>query len=144
MTIPFHRDGVSLLVTEPLLVLLNQEAVKYDFDLEQLTRLTFSFRNPDYQPQSGGVHPVEIQLIRGLDGWLFDYVTDLATKAWDKIPSSAKNSTSTSWITSTTCKAGDRSPWRMPKSYSTCGRTVFLPTPIWAFLASLSVVTEDY
>ena len=25
MTIPFHRDGVSLLVTEPLLVLLNQE-----------------------------------------------------------------------------------------------------------------------
>ena len=48
MTIPFHRDGVSLFVTEPLLVLLNQEAVKYDFDLEQLTRLTFSFRNPDY------------------------------------------------------------------------------------------------
>ncbi|HGY5245495.1 DUF2787 family protein [Aeromonas hydrophila] len=78
MTIPFHRDGVSLLVTEPLLVLLNQEAVKYNFDLEQLTRLTFSFRNPDYQLQSGGVHPVEIQLIRGLDGWLFDYVTDFS------------------------------------------------------------------
>ena len=78
MTIPFHRDGFSLLVTEPLLVLLNQEAVKYDFDLEQLTRLTFSFRNPAYQPQSGGVHPVEIQLIRGLDGWLFDYVTDFS------------------------------------------------------------------
>ena len=78
MTIPFHRDGVSLLVTEPLLVLLNQEAVKYSFDLEQLTRLTFSFRNPDYQLQSGGVHPVEIQLIRGLDGWLFDYVTDFS------------------------------------------------------------------
>ena len=78
MTIAFHRDGVSLLVTEPLLVLLNQEAVKYNFDLEQLTRLTFSFRNPDYQPQSGGVNPVEIQLIRGLDGWLFDYVTDFS------------------------------------------------------------------
>jgi hypothetical protein len=78
MTIPFHRDGFSLLVTEPLLVLLNQEAVKYDFDLEQLTRLTFSFRNPDYQPKRGGVHPVEIQLIRGLDGWLFDYITDFS------------------------------------------------------------------
>ena len=78
MTIPCHRDGVSLLVTEPLLVLLNQEAVKYNFDLEQVTRLTFSFRNPDYQPQSGGVHPVEIQLIRGLDGWRFDYVTDFS------------------------------------------------------------------
>lgn len=78
MTFPFYRDGFSLLVTKPLLVLLNQEAVKYEFDLEQLTRLTFSFRNPDYQPQSGGVHPVEIQLIRGLDGWLFDYITDFS------------------------------------------------------------------
>ena len=30
MTIPFHRDGVNLFVTEPLLVLLNQEVAKYD------------------------------------------------------------------------------------------------------------------
>lgn len=78
MTIPFFREGFSLPITESLLVLLNQEVAKQTFCLEQLTRLTFSFRNPDYQPQSGGVHPVEIQLILGLDGWLFDYVTDFS------------------------------------------------------------------
>ncbi len=26
----------------------------------------------------GGVHPVEIRLVRGLDDWLFDYVTDFS------------------------------------------------------------------
>ena len=78
MTIPFFREGFSLPITESLLVLLNQEVAKQTFCLEQLTRLTFSFRNPDYQPQSGGVHPIEIQLILGLDGWLFDYVTDFS------------------------------------------------------------------
>ena len=35
-------------------------------------------RNPGYSAEQGGVHPVEIRLIRGLDGWLFDYVTDFS------------------------------------------------------------------
>jgi hypothetical protein len=78
MTIPFFREGFSLPITESLLVLLNQEVAKQTFCLEQLTQLTFNFRNPTYSPTTGGVHPVELHLIRGLDGWLFDYVTDLS------------------------------------------------------------------
>ncbi len=75
MTIPFFRDGFALSVTHALLVQLNQEVANTELNPERLTQLTFNFRNPGYSAEQGGVHPVEIRLIRGLDGWLFDYVT---------------------------------------------------------------------
>ena len=78
MTIPFFRDGFALPVDQALLVLLDQEVAKTELNLECLTQLTFNFRNPGYSAEQGGVHPVEIRLIRGLDGWLFDYVTDFS------------------------------------------------------------------
>ena len=78
MTIPFYRDGFALPVTPALLALLSQEAERTDLDLGRCTQLTFNFRNPGYSAEQGGVHPVEIRLIRGLDGWLFDYVTDFS------------------------------------------------------------------
>ena len=78
MTIPFFRDGFALPVDQALLILLNQEVAKTELNIERLTQLTFNFRNPGYSAEQGGVHPVEIRLIRGLDGWLFDYVTDFS------------------------------------------------------------------
>ena len=78
MTIPFHRDGFALPVAPALIALLNQEITNLDLNLERLTQLTFNFRSPTYSPELGGAHPVEIRLIRGLDGWLFDYVTDFS------------------------------------------------------------------
>ena len=78
MTIPFFRDGFALPVDQALLILLNQEVAKTELNIERLTQLTFNFRNPGYNAEQGGVHPVEIRLIRGLDGWLFDYVTDFS------------------------------------------------------------------
>ncbi|MGU5638080.1 DUF2787 domain-containing protein [Aeromonas veronii] len=78
MTIPFHREGISLPVTPALLTLLCQEAAHTSLDLDRCTSLIFNFRNPGYSAEQGGVHPVEIRLIRGLDGWLFDYVTDFS------------------------------------------------------------------
>lgn len=78
MTIPFFRDGFALPVDQALLVLLNQEIAKTELNIERLTQLTFNFRNPGYSAEQGGVHPVEIRLIRGPDGWLFDYVTDFS------------------------------------------------------------------
>ena len=78
MTISFFRDGFALPVDQALLVLLNQEIAKTELNIERLTQLTFNFRNPGYSAEQGGVHPVEIRLIRGLDGWLFDYVTDFS------------------------------------------------------------------
>ncbi len=78
MTILFHREGISLPVCQALLTTLCQEVKLTDLDLERCTELTFNFRNPGYSAEQGGVHPVEIRLIRGLDGWLFDYVTDFS------------------------------------------------------------------
>lgn len=78
MIIPFFRDGFALPVAQALLALLNLEVTNTGLDLERLTQLTFHFRNPTYSPEQGGAHPVEIRLIRGLDGWLFDYVTDFS------------------------------------------------------------------
>ncbi|BBG89692.1 MULTISPECIES: DUF2787 domain-containing protein [Aeromonas] len=78
MTIPFHREGISLPVCQSLLTLISQEVARTEFDLERCTQLTFNFRNPGYSAEQGGVHPVEIRLVRGLDDWLFDYVTDFS------------------------------------------------------------------
>ena len=78
MAIPFNRDGFTLPVVQALLALLNQEVANIDLNLERLTELTFNFRSPTYSAEQGGAHPVEIRLIRGLDGWLFDYVTDFS------------------------------------------------------------------
>ena len=78
MTISFFRDGFALPVDQALLVLLNQEIAKTELNIESLTQLTFNFRNPGYSAEQGGVHPVEIRLVRGLDDWLFDYVTDFS------------------------------------------------------------------
>ena len=78
MAIPFNRDGFALPVAQALLALLNQEVAHTGLDLDRLTQLTFNFRSPTYSPEQGGAHPVEIRLIRGLDGWLFDYVTDFS------------------------------------------------------------------
>ncbi|MDX7871214.1 DUF2787 family protein [Aeromonas caviae] len=65
-------------------VLLNQEVAKTELNIDRLTQLTFNFRNPGYSTEQGGVHPVEIRLIRGLDGWLFDYVTDFSYQGLDQ------------------------------------------------------------
>lgn len=78
MNIPFFRDGFALPVDQELLILLNREVAKTELNIERLTQLTFNFRNPGYSAEQGGVHPVEIRLLRGLDGWLFDYVTDFS------------------------------------------------------------------
>ena len=76
MTIPFRQGGFALPVDQALLVQLNQEVAKTEINIERLTQRTFNFRSPTYSPEQGGAHPVELRLIRGLDGWLFDYVTD--------------------------------------------------------------------
>ncbi|MGL6464931.1 DUF2787 family protein [Aeromonas hydrophila] len=78
MTIPFFRDGFALPVAQALLALLNQEVANTGLDQERLTQLTFNFHSPGYSAEKGGVHPVELRLIRGLYGWVFDYITDFS------------------------------------------------------------------
>lgn len=78
MTIPFHQGSTHLPVCQALQAILCLEAAFADIDPAQCAQLTFNFRNPGYSAEKGGVHPVEIRLIRGLSGWQFDYVTDFS------------------------------------------------------------------
>lgn len=41
-----------------------------------ITGLTINFRDPEYSPETGGWHPVEIRLIPAGEDWQLDYVTD--------------------------------------------------------------------
>lgn len=38
--------------------------------------VTINFRDPDYSPQTGGFHPVEIRLEKADDQWQLCYITD--------------------------------------------------------------------
>ncbi|WP_421247681.1 DUF2787 family protein [Aeromonas jandaei] len=78
MTIPFDREGLSLPASHALLDILDKVPTLSGLNLTNLTALTFHFRNPTYSPTAGGVHPVEIRLIRTLTGWQFDYITDFS------------------------------------------------------------------
>ncbi|MCS3770402.1 hypothetical protein HNP12_004542 [Aeromonas hydrophila] len=78
MTMPVNLAGLPLPVTPPLLTLLGETFTHTGQNLTRMTALTFHFRNPTYSPTTGGVHPVEIRLIRQAGCWLFDYVTDFS------------------------------------------------------------------
>lgn len=78
MTIPFHQGCTNLPVCQALQTILCQETALAYINPERCAQLTFNFRNPGYSAEQGGVHPVEIRLICGHNGWLFDYVTDFS------------------------------------------------------------------
>lgn len=78
MIMPFHLAGMSLPISPKLPGLLRSVVREQRLDLNNLSTLTFNFRSPDYSAETGGVHPVELRLIRGLHGWVFDYITDFS------------------------------------------------------------------
>jgi hypothetical protein len=45
---------------------------------EHANIVTLNFRDPDYDPENGGYHPVEIGLMRYGDTWELSYMTDFA------------------------------------------------------------------
>lgn len=78
MTMPIDWEGITLPVSHTLLDILNQELAHAGHDLACCTALTFHFRNPTYNQATGGVHPVEMRLIRKAARWRFDYITDFS------------------------------------------------------------------
>ena len=78
MTMPFHLAGMALPISPELPDLLHSAVWEQRLDLTHLSTLTFNFRSPGYSAEAGGVHPVELRLIRGLHGWVFDYITDFS------------------------------------------------------------------
>ena len=136
MIMPFHLAGMSLPISPKLPGLLRSVVREQRLDLNNLSTLTFNFRSPDYSAETGGVHPVELRLIRGLHGWVFDYITDLAIRGSARMRSSARSLTSTSPVTSTICGAGDHwTAWKHANC-SLCGRAISLATASWGISPS--------
>ncbi|BBW90289.1 hypothetical protein PS1M3_03760 [Pseudoalteromonas sp. PS1M3] len=54
------------------------DSLLIDIDTNNLTSITFNFRDPEYSPNSGGFHPVEIRLMKDNGKWLIDYFTDFS------------------------------------------------------------------
>ncbi len=138
MTIPFFLDGFALPVAQALLVLLNQEVAKTELDIERLTQLTFNFRNPGYSAEQGGVHPVEIRLIRGLDGWLFDYVTDFSYQGLGQYAELCKELDFNFLDGEHTMLGWGLCGWPKRGNCSTPGKATSLPTAGWNASASRS------
>lgn len=78
MTMPFYLAGMALPISPALPDLLRSVVREQRLGLTHLSTLTFNFRSTGYSAETGGVHPVELRLIRGLHGWIFDYISDFS------------------------------------------------------------------
>ncbi|MCL1115467.1 DUF2787 domain-containing protein [Shewanella basaltis] len=61
---------------QPFYHLLIQELE--DVSPKEANAITLYFRDPDYSPEQGGFHPVEVRLEKQLNQWRLVYVTDFA------------------------------------------------------------------
>ena len=76
MSLSFDKDNLPLPVSDELLAMLCHEAKQAAIGTECVTVMTLRFEDPGYSPERGGFHPVHIRLVRGLNDWLVDSVTD--------------------------------------------------------------------
>jgi hypothetical protein len=68
-------------VPEALYSILNTELLKVTPPEEEISALTFNFRDPDFSADDGGFHPVEIRIVQPTSDnnqWSFEYITDFS------------------------------------------------------------------
>ena len=65
----------------PFYQLLTQELI--NTNPRDANAITLYFRDPDYSPEQGGFHPVEVRLEKQLNQWRLVYVTDFAFHGHD-------------------------------------------------------------
>lgn len=70
-----HRETI-LPLPEQFYELLERQLAALNHP--DLNSVTFNYRDPDYSYESGGYHPVEINLYRQGDCWYLNYFTDFA------------------------------------------------------------------
>ena len=68
----FNLNNSPYQISDRLLAILSSELN----NSEQHDDVIYSFRDENYDSESGGFHPVEIRLIKQQDLWCFDYITD--------------------------------------------------------------------
>lgn len=76
MDVKFNLNNSPFKISDQLLDILTSEISKAGNLPEQLEDVIFSFRDENYDAESGGYHPVEIHLVKLKGLWCFDYITD--------------------------------------------------------------------
>ena len=76
MELKFNLKNSPFKISDELLDILTSEISKTENLPEQPEDIIFSFRDENYDAETGGYHPVEIRLIKYQDLWCFDYITD--------------------------------------------------------------------
>ena len=78
MKIKFNTKNSPFEIDNKLLTILAKEIYKAENLPELLEDITYSFRDENYDAESGGYHPVEIRLVKTDGLWCFDYITDFS------------------------------------------------------------------
>ena len=73
-----HIANLPVTVSSDLLNVLWFHMAEHQQALNVVSGITYNFRDPDYSPEYGGYHPVEIRLDKRGNVWHFAYVTDFA------------------------------------------------------------------
>lgn len=68
----------GLPVPKSLYAVLNREINKTAMPNKTISAITFNFRDPEYSPETGGFHPVEVRLEKQDGVWRFVYITDFS------------------------------------------------------------------
>ena len=76
MELKFNLKNSPFKISDELLDILTSEISKAENLPEQPEDVIFSFRDENYDAETGGYHPVEIHLVKLKGLWCFDYITD--------------------------------------------------------------------
>lgn len=72
MTIRIKHEGLAVPMS-PMFTLFIADLIS---PYENNEAVVLNFRDPNYSPDDGGYHPVEMRLENDGDGWRFCYITD--------------------------------------------------------------------
>lgn len=68
----------GLKVPNTFIEIVTKEVALSDFYSDEAKSLTLNFRDPEYGPEIGGFHPVEVRLEKHINNWQFTYITDFS------------------------------------------------------------------
>lgn len=68
----------GLKVPNTFIEIVSKEIAFSECSSDKAKSLTLNFKDPEYGPEIGGYHPVEVRLEKQTNNWKFAYVTDFS------------------------------------------------------------------
>lgn len=68
----------GLKVPNTFIEIVSKEIAFSECFSDKAKSLTLNFKDPEYGPEAGGFHPVEVRLEKHTNNWQFEYVTDFS------------------------------------------------------------------